>query len=103
MPISAYKQARNRDTARCQSRRAGPAPCRQPVLILIGELPSSAVLPDELHFSFDPHLVRDEYAAGLDRLVPLEAPFPPVDLRPKAEARARLPPWVGSPALVLAI
>src|SRR5207344_415796 len=64
---------------------------------------ASFLLSDELHLTFDPDLVRDQHAAGLDRLVPLEPPLPAVELGLEAEPRARLPPGVGPPTLVLTV
>src|SRR3954454_22769803 len=61
--------------------------------------PSRLFRPDELHLRLHPHLVRYQHPAGLDHLVPLEPPVPPVDLGPGAEAGAFLPPRVPPPPL----
>jgi hypothetical protein len=47
---------------------------------------SSSALLHELHIRLDPHLVGHQDAAGLDHLVPLEAPLPAVDLAARREA-----------------
>src|SRR5689334_2848304 len=57
----------------------------------------------KLHFALDPHLVRDQDAARLDRLIPFESPLPPIDLSTEAESRARLAPRILPATLVLAV
>src|SRR5690606_35082879 len=64
---------------------------------------SSAHLPDELDLALDSHLVGHQDSAGLQSLVPLESPLPAIDLRPEAEACARIAPRVDSPSKVLAV
>src|SRR4029453_5168770 len=57
----------------------------------------------ELHFDVDPHAVRDEHTAGLDRLIPAETTLPTIELGVTAEPRALLPPRVLAAALELAV
>src|SRR5437016_689064 len=66
-------------------------------------LTPSALRSYELHLDFELHFVRDQYAPGLDHLVPLEAPFPAVDLPGRREARALLSPRIFAAPLECAV
>src|SRR4051794_190092 len=52
------------------------------------------VLLHGLCFDLDLHAVRDQNAAGLERLVPAQPPLTPIDLRPGGESGALFTPRI---------
>src|SRR5205814_9384094 len=64
-----------------------------------GDGATGLLLANRLRFDLDAHGVADEHAAGLERLVPLQAPLPAIDLAARREAGPLFAPRILAGAL----